>query len=430
MHSQAVSIGEFQAVGGWDQVFAWALDRYGDVIRLGHYGQAYPYGTFPNMLAAGARDKHACRLDEVAQARLHLAPGHWWLGYIAYEAGRAFHDYPDLGLPRLDGGFAWEFISPDVQWIESDGQILLHAQDPAAIWQDMVEFKSPDQNSALHSGGLCEWLTKPQYIEKINSIKGLLHKGELYEMNFCRPVEVPGHQDMPALFRRLAAASPMPFQFYVRTESLEMAGSSPERFLKKMGGHLISQPIKGTAPRGANPEEDNRQRHWLRIDEKIIAENMMITDLVRNDLMRLCRPGSVQVDEVFGVYTFRNLHQLITTVSGQLPDEAGLWQILAATFPMGSMTGAPKTASLRYIEEHEAMARGPFSGAMGWVAPNGDFDFSVIIRSLYQNRETNRCWLNTGGAIVWDSDPQAEFEEAHLKASALLSVVNRGEGSA
>ncbi len=430
MNQLVLSRAEFEAAGGWERAFTWALGKYENVIRLGHYGEAYPFGTFPKMLGAGARRKVQASLENLHDplvARLELEPGGWWLGYISYDAGRAFHTYPDLGLPRLDSGVAWEFICPEVLIWERGDEVVIEGEHTGWILSHIAQaqFPLPVGEGARGWGSTSakDWLTQSLYHQKINSIKKLLEAGDIYEMNFCRPVEVPGGQDMAAVYLRLAEASPMPFQFYVKTKALEMAGSSPERFLKKIGDRLISQPIKGTAPRGATPEEDRAQLHHLQNDEKTIAENMMITDLVRNDLMRVCLSGSVQVDEVFGAYTFRNLHQLITTVSGTLPEGVDLWQILAATFPMGSMTGAPKQAVLGYIEQHEVLARGPFSGAVGWVAPNGDFDFSVVIRSLYQNPQTGRCWLNTGGAIVWDSDAQAEFEEAELKAAAIRSVI-------
>jgi para-aminobenzoate synthetase component 1 len=261
------------------------------------------------------------------------------------------------------------------------------------------------------------------YEYKIDQILQYIRQGLAYEVNFCHQEVVPvGLQDRWAdLYEQLTLISPMPFQFGVKAPGLTMVGSSPERFLKREGQKLIAQPIKGTAARGKTQSADDAIGRSLRTDEKTLAENMMITDLMRNDLVQACLPGTVQVEELFGLYTFRQLHQLITTVSGVLNPSLDFTAILKATFPMGSMTGAPKRKAIEIISETEAVPRGYFSGAVGYILPNGDFDLAVIIRSLFLEAEATHYWA--GGAIVWDSTPLQEWAESHLKMQSMRQAL-------
>jgi len=198
--------------------------------------------------------------------------------------------------------------------------------------------------------------------------------------------------------------------------------ASPERFLMKEGAVLRSQPIKGTARRSKDREEDERLRTLLQSSEKEQAENVMIVDLVRNDLARSCEVGSVRVNELFGIYSFPQVHQMISTVSGRLRKDLPFTAAIRAAFPMGSMTGAPKHKVMQLIEQYEASRRELFSGSVGYISPEGDFDFNVVIRSLFYDADTQYLSYQTGGAITWGSDPESEWDELRLKAAAMERI--------
>jgi para-aminobenzoate synthetase component 1 len=201
-----------------------------------------------------------------------------------------------------------------------------------------------------------------------------------------------------------------------------LMSASPERFLKKKGNKIISQPMKGTAPRSANPAEDSEYRERLRTSEKDRAENVMIVDLVRNDLARSCKPGSVQVDELFGIYTFPQVHQMVSVVSGELQNDMHPVDVIKHAFPMGSMTGAPKVMAMRLIEEMEESRRGMYAGSIGYFTPDMDFDFNVVIRSILYNDTTKYISIHSGGAIVFDSDPEEEYKECLIKVKGLRDI--------
>jgi para-aminobenzoate synthetase component I len=198
-----------------------------------------------------------------------------------------------------------------------------------------------------------------------------------------------------------------------------LACASPERYLQRSGTRIISQPIKGTISRGANPESDKFNKSKLVASLKDRAENVMIVDLVRNDLSKVCKEGSVKVDELMGVYSFPNVHQMTSTIAGELEENVDLAAILQATFPMGSMTGAPKKKVMELIEAYEETKRGIYSGAVGYIKPGGDFDFNVVIRSLMHNAETGYSSYQVGSAITFYSEAQAEYEECLLKGAAI-----------
>jgi para-aminobenzoate synthetase component 1 len=202
-----------------------------------------------------------------------------------------------------------------------------------------------------------------------------------------------------------------------------MSGS-PERFLKREGDRLMSQPIKGTVRRGRSAEEDNALIDTLQSSEKERAENVMIVDLVRNDLSRIAQKATVEVTELCGIHSFQTVHQMVSTIECRLDKDKGLSDILRATFPMGSMTGAPKISAMKHIDRIEPEGRGSYSGSIGYITPTGDFDFNVLIRSLFHNSKTESLVANVGGAITSLSDAHQEYEECMLKAEAILKAVS------
>ena len=231
--------------------------------------------------------------------------------------------------------------------------------------------------------------------------------------------------DPVSTFWSLNDASPMPFAGFYKWEDRYLLCASPERFLKKEREVLISQPIKGTIRRGRTPAEDASLQKRLLLDEKERAENMMIVDLVRNDLRRSCGTGTVRVEELFGVYGFQHVTQMISTVTGKLRPECDVVDALKGAFPMGSMTGAPKIRAMELIEQYEKTRRGLFSGSIGYILPNGDADFNVVIRSMQYHAATGYLSFSVGSAITYDSDPAREYKECLLKARAILQVLGQ-----
>ena len=225
-------------------------------------------------------------------------------------------------------------------------------------------------------------------------------------------------------FTKLNQLSPSPFSSFQKHEKNYILSASPERFLKNEGGKIISQPIKGTRPRGESEVEDEALKKELRSDEKELAENMMIVDLVRNDLARSSKIGSVKVEEIFGIYSFKQVHQMISTVVSEKRTELDVFQVIKNAFPMGSMTGAPKVKVMQLIEQYENTKRGAFSGAAGYICPNGDFDFNVLIRSLFLSTKKDTYSFQAGSAITYDSIPEKEYEECMLKAKAIMELIN------
>lgn len=264
---------------------------------------------------------------------------------------------------------------------------------------------------------------KDSYNSAIQALREHIAAGDCYEINFCREaVATDIDIDPIAAFYKLNQINPAPFAALYRQQNNWLLCSSPERYLYKEDSRLLSQPIKGTAKRNMDSNCDNKLKLELQQNLKERAENVMIVDLVRNDLALCAQVGTVQVDELFGVYTFPQVHQLISTVSAQLRPAITFDSIIQQTFPMGSMTGAPKYIVMQLINQYEQSARGLYSGSIGYINPEGNFDFNVVIRSLAYNQATAMLSYHTGGAITYDSDAEQEWQEVLLKAKALEQV--------
>jgi len=267
-------------------------------------------------------------------------------------------------------------------------------------------------------------LSEAEYIKKIDSLKENISRGDIYEINFCQEFFAEHAKIAPVeTFKALNQLSPTPFAGYFKVRDHYILSATPERFLCKRGNKLISQPIKGTAKRSPDPAEDQAIKYSLRSDIKEQAENVMIVDLVRHDLTKSAIKGSVKVEELFGIYTFPQVHQMISTISCQLNPNVHFIDAIKNTFPMGSMTGAPKVKAMQLIEQYEETKRGIFSGSFGCINPNGDFDFNVIIRSILYNSASKYLSFQVGGAITYQCDAKKEYEECLLKASAILKVL-------
>ena len=265
---------------------------------------------------------------------------------------------------------------------------------------------------------------KDEYHQKIKSVLNHIHRGDIYEANFCQEFYSENSTINPVeVYQNLNEISKPPFATFLKFNDNYLLSASPERYLKKDGNNVISQPIKGTEKRAATELEDKKLITALEQNPKERAENIMIVDLVRNDLSRLSVKGSVKVDELCKVYTFEQVHQLISTVSCKVKNTTHPIDILKNTFPMGSMTGAPKISAMKIIEELEETKRGLFSGAVGYITPKNNFDFNVIIRSILYNASKKYISYSVGGAITAQSIPEKEYEECLLKAKAMKQVL-------
>ena len=269
-------------------------------------------------------------------------------------------------------------------------------------------------------------VSKKDYIKNINSIKAHLKKGDIYEMNYCQEFFSQNFSsDIFMLFASLNRTSQAPFSAFYRINDNFCLCASPERYLSKKGKKVFSQPIKGTIKRSSDQFIDMENKIKLVNSDKDFSENIMIVDLVRNDLSRFAKKGTVCVDELMGVYSYKDVHHLVSTISCEINDEIHIVDALKSTFPMGSMTGAPKIKAMEIIEKYEATKRGLYSGSIGYINPNGDFDFNVVIRSILYNKKSQYLSFMVGGAITIDSDPELEYEECLAKAQSIFKVLGQ-----
>ncbi len=267
-------------------------------------------------------------------------------------------------------------------------------------------------------------VTKQEYISKVNALKQHIQLGDIYEINYCITFEAHNVTiNPPVLYQKLNAISNAPFSALVKFEHQYIISSSPELFLSRKGNKLITKPIKGTAKRGATPEEDEHIKHRLQSNLKERTENIMIVDVARNDLSRLAAKGTVTVEKLCAVESYMQVHQMVSTVSCELKNNTSFKNIIDATFPMASMTGAPKYRAMQLIDEYELYNRGPYSGALGYVNANGDFDLNVLIRSIFYDEEKNYLSFTVGSAITAMCKPEEEYEECLLKAKAMINTL-------
>jgi para-aminobenzoate synthetase component 1 len=267
-------------------------------------------------------------------------------------------------------------------------------------------------------------ISKEKYLEKVFKMLEHIHRGDIYEANFCMEFYAENVQIEPLdVYQKLNAISESPFAVFFKNDKQYLMSASPERYLKKQETKVISQPIKGTSKRFDDLEMDENSKKLLSENPIERSENIMIVDLVRNDLSKTATKDSVKVEELCVIYTFKQVHQMISTVVSSVEHTTSPIEIIKTTFPMGSMTGAPKISAMNIIENLEETKRGLYSGAVGYFAPNGDFDFNVVIRSILYNAKNQYLSFSVGSAITSLSEPEKEYEECLLKAKAMFEVL-------
>lgn len=369
------------------------------------------------LLACGAADSAVKQAGDGAFEALRtlIDGGKWVFTILGYDLRMEVEDLPDsnpasTALPDLVA-----FVPEHVWEWENDAWHVLVG--------DMSQPPPPKAKPAPTAPfTLTPRITQSRYVQDVERMLDHIQRGDIYEVNYTQEFVAHGVQANPTdLFEQLNALTQAPFATYFATPFGTLVSGSPERFLKKTGSKVISQPIKGTARRSSNPVEDAALANALANDPKERSENVMITDLVRNDLSRVAERGSVRVEALCEVHSFKTVHQLISTVACEVADVHPV-DVVRACFPMGSMTGAPKIRAMQLIDQVEHYRRGWYAGAAGYVAPNGDFDLNVVIRSLVYQAKTGVLTGAVGGAITSESDPESEYQESLLKFEALQKV--------
>lgn len=388
----------------------------------------YPHDGFPTMLAIGAKrvfqsdgSKTFDKLDA-----FHKASPSWLFGFLGYDLKNELED--------LSSQHENHTQFPDACLFEPEHLIIFHSEEVEVLsdnpdWVRAQIMSAKSIESINGFGPANASVSKEDYIDKVQKLRQHIEEGDVYEINYCQEFWGEIHSLNPiAAYLDLNAISPKPFSAFQKFKDQYLLCASPERFMKKIGDQLISQPIKGTIKRGSTPAEDESLKYQLRHDEKELAENMMIVDLVRNDLARSSKAGTVKVEEIFGIYTFEQVHQMISTITAEKRDDQPWIEVLRMAFPMGSMTGAPKIKVMELIEQYENTKRGIFSGAAGYITPEGDFDFNVIIRSLFLDLKSSLYSFQVGSAITYDSVPEKEYEECMVKAKAIFKLIKSNMG--
>ena len=351
----------------------------------------------------------------------------WLFGHMSYDYQSIL--YPSLAQKKLDNiDFQPIYLyQPEIvlQLSATELKIESLTKTPLDIFKEITAIQSIKHKTQNRELAIQSRISKVEYLQTINQLQQYILRGDCYEINYCQEFYAENAVIEPlAIYQQLTTISPNPFASYYKLNDKYLLCASPERYLKKRGKQLISQPIKGTFKRNLqNIEAGNTLKQQLFESHKDRTENVMVVDLVRNDLSRICKEGSVHVEELFGIYTYPQVHQMISTIVGEIDESTNLADILQATFPMGSMTGAPKQKVMQLINQYEPSNRGLYSGAVGYVTPNKNFDFNVVIRSILYNASSQYLSYQVGGGITFNSIAEQEYEECLLKAEAIRKVL-------
>jgi len=355
----------------------------------------------------------------------------WIFGYLSYDLK---NEVENLTSSNFDGiGFEkMHFFIPKYVFILKKNILRIEylpaisaVEEIKAIFEQILSIQLTQNKKTTTVGAIQQKFTKKAYKQTVDKIRNHIKKGDIYELNLCQEFYIENIKLEPeTVYKELNQLSPAPFSCYMRNFDKYLICSSPERFLLKKGKKIISQPIKGTVRRSEDADEDEKLKSFLYQNAKERAENIMIVDLVRNDLSRTAKKGSVKVEELCKIYSYGQVHQMISTISSELDEtKFDIVDILKTTFPMGSMTGAPKIRAMELIEKYEKTKRGLYSGCVGYISPELDFDFNVIIRSILYNQTNEYVSFSVGSAITYQSNAESEYQECILKAEALIKTL-------
>ncbi len=350
----------------------------------------------------------------------------WIFGHLGYDLKNETEELQSFHNNRIAFTDIFFFIPSVVLCLEKK-MLTIHSvqTEPQLLFDEIINTSNAKiEITSSKKIQLKSVLTHREYIEAIQKIQAHILRGDCYELNYCQEFFAEDVSIDPLeTYVKLIGISPTPFSCFYKLENKYLLCASPERFLSKTGKTIFSQPIKGTAPRNRDATLDNIEKENLSKNKKEQSENVMIVDLVRNDLSKICKEGSVQAEELFAVYSFPQVHQMISTIKGELKEDASFRDIIEATFPMGSMTGAPKRKAMQLIEQYEKTKRQLFSGSVGYISPQKNFDFNVVIRSIFYNAEINYLNYLVGSAITFYADAEKEYEECLLKAKAIIDTL-------
>lgn len=383
-----------------------------------------PYGKFDTMIAIGAKDELTAMagnaFNELETFR-QRNPG-WITGFLGYDLKNETEQLASLNPDGLQFPDLY-FFAPEHLIVIKGNQAEILSDTPEQVL-DAIEHLELIVYESGPSISLQSRFSKQEYVNAVTSIQEHINRGDIYVTNFCQEFFAEhAHINPLAIFIQLNEVSPNPFSTFFKWKRNYILGASPERFLAKRDSKLISQPIKGTAKRDTDTQTDEAIKQQLRNHPKELQENVMIVDLVRNDLTRSAKQGTVKTEDLFGIYSFQYVHQMISTVVCEMQDDLSPVQAIKNTFPMGSMTGAPKISSMRLMEQYERSKRGVYSGAVGYLSPDNDFDFNVVIRTLLYNSAKGYLSFHAGSAITYHADAEKEYEECLLKAQAVVEVL-------
>lgn len=402
----------------------WA-NRFNIFLFLDSNNYKDKYSSEEWVLAADAVDRFLPENDLFTDLKNFTSRKDWFFGHLNYDLKNYIEPlssaHPDgIGFPDI-----FLFVpSIIIRKKESQVEISCLGILPDDVFHQIQLITITSAESTQID--ITPRISKEEYLQIIRSLRDHILKGDCYEINFCQEFFAENAIIDPFhLYQKLSSVSPTPFGGFYKLGDKYLLCASPERFLRKEDTKIISQPIKGTIKRNVSDAvADEQLKLELSASEKDKSENVMIVDLMRNDLSKICKEGSVLVEELFGIYSFPQVHQMISTIVGEIRDDVDLTDVLKATFPMGSMTGAPKRRVMELIEQYEQTRRGIYSGSIGYIDPDGNFDFNVIIRSMMYNEASRYLSYQVGGGITFYSDPEKEYEECLLKAEAIKKVLN------
>ena len=429
-HSQSYTINDSAHLK--KQLLHWA-QQFREVVFLDSNNYQDRYGSYEAVLAV---DAFTSLQTDDQKAFLELQSyqqetNDWLFGYLSYDLKNSIEPIDSQNIDGLN--------FPDLFFFQPKKIIILAQETLRFEYLGICEEEIADdfhtistlnetkfkQFSALN---IQDRVSFKEYVKGFDQMKCHIQRGDIYEANYC--MEFYADQatiDPLETYWKLNSISEPPFACFGKFNQQYVLCASPERYLKKQGTKIISQPIKGTSKRGANSEEDLLLKKQLRENPKEQSENVMIVDLVRNDLSKTAVKASVKVEELFGIYTFKQVHQMISTVVSEVAENQNPVNIIQSTFPMGSMTGAPKLSAMKIIEEVEQSKRGLYSGAIGYFTPDNDFDFNVVIRSILYNQKNNYLSFSVGSAITINANAEDEYNECLLKAQAMKKVLTHAD---
>ncbi|MBS7230917.1 anthranilate synthase component I family protein [Flavobacterium psychroterrae] len=410
------------------QLLNWS-QQFREIVFLDSNSYPQEYSSFDCLLAVDAftslkTDFHNA-FEDLKQYQQTTKD--WLFGYLSFDLKNDVEELKSSNFDGLDFPDLF-FFQPKKIFLLKENQLeiqyLFLCDDEVEYDFEEIVQSQNDSFETLNDVEVQQRISKDLYVEKVTKMLEHIHKGDMYEANFCMEFYAENAIINPLeKFQKLNEISKAPFSVFFKNHKHFLLSASPERYIKRVGETLISQPIKGTSKRFSDPVEDEKSKQFLESDSKERAENIMITDLVRNDLSHTAQKGSVEVVELCKIYSFLQVHQMISTITSKLDAQYSSIDVLKTTFPMGSMTGAPKISVMKIIENLEETKRGLYSGSIGYFTPEGDFDFNVVIRSILYNQENKYVSFSVGSAITAQSIPENEYEECLLKAKAMHEVL-------